>query len=37
MPFVVAAVLPNVDRAARPTEETAQGGVEPLRPSSRGL
>jgi len=37
MPFVVAAVLPNVDWATRPTENTAQGGMEPLRPSPRGV
>jgi len=37
MPLVAAAVLPNVDWATRPTEDTAQGGMEPLRPSPRGL
>jgi len=37
MPLVAAAVLPTVDWATRPTEDTPQGGMEPLRPSPRGL
>jgi len=37
MPLVAAAVLSNVDQEALSTEDTAQGGMEPLRPSRRGL
>jgi len=37
MPIVAAAVLPNVNWATRPTEYTAQGSMEPLRPSPKGL
>jgi len=37
MPLVAAAALPNVDWATGPTEDAAQGGMEPLRPSPRGL
>ena len=37
MPFGAAAVLPNVNSATRPTKDTPQGGLEPLRLSLRGL